>query len=84
MIAAGHKANFEMLQAAFNNNDVALMECQLAATGEPVAVLCASNRLADGEVERLPCFSTAILMKRSIRQNRMVGSSPKMKSGSRK
>jgi len=54
MIAAGHKANFEMLQAAFNNNDVALMECQLAATGKPVAVLCVANRLADGEVEFAP------------------------------
>ena len=29
----------------FNSGDVALMECQLAATGEPVAVICAASRL---------------------------------------
>ena len=54
MLATGHKANFETLQKAFNNGDVALMECQLAATGEPVAVLCAANRRPDGEVEFTP------------------------------
>ena len=53
-LPTGHKANFETLQAAFDNGDVALMECQLAATGEPVAVLCAANRLPDGEVEFAP------------------------------
>ena len=30
------------------------MECQLAATGEPVAVVCAANRQGDGEVEFAP------------------------------
>jgi hypothetical protein len=54
MLATGHKQNFETLQQAFDNGDVALMECQLAATGEPVAVLCAANRLPDGEVEFAP------------------------------
>ena len=54
MLAAGHKANFETLQKAFGNGDVALMECQLASTGEPVAVVCAANHLPDGEVEFAP------------------------------
>jgi len=43
-IATGHKANFTMLQQAFDNGDVALMECQLTTTGEEVAVICAANR----------------------------------------
>ncbi len=53
-LAKGHKANFRTLQEAFDNGDVALMECQLAATGEEVAVICAANRLADGGVEFAP------------------------------
>ena len=53
-LATGHKANFETLQQAFDNGDLALIECQLAATGEPVAVLCAANRQPDGEVEFAP------------------------------
>lgn len=56
-IATGHKQNFETLQEAFNNGDVALMECQLVATGEPVAVICAANRSSDGGVEFVP-FAT--------------------------
>lgn len=53
-LPTGHKATFETLQAAFGNGDVALMECQLASTGEPVAVLCAANRQEDGAVEFVP------------------------------
>ena len=30
------------------------MECQLAATGETVAVICAANRLPNGEIEFAP------------------------------
>ena len=50
----GYRANFDALQRAFQNGDVALMECQLAATGEPVAVVCAANRHDDGSVEFAP------------------------------
>ena len=39
IIHLAYKANFETLQQAFLAGDVALMECQLAATGEPVAVV---------------------------------------------
>ena len=53
-ILKGHKRNFQTLVDAFQNEDVALMECQLAATGETVAVICAANRLADGEIEFAP------------------------------
>ena len=53
-IPKGHKQNFQTLVDAFQNNDVALMECQLSATGEKVAVICAANRLADGEIEFTP------------------------------
>lgn len=53
-IPVGHRANFDTLAKAFANDDVALMECELAATGETVAVLCAANRLETGEVEFAP------------------------------
>lgn len=50
----GHKANFDTLQQAFAAGDVALMECQLAATGEDVAVICVANRHQDGSIEFAP------------------------------
>lgn len=39
-----HKPNFETLREAFENGDVALLECQLKTTGESVAVVVAVNR----------------------------------------
>ncbi len=56
-LAPGHKTNFETLQQAFDAGEVALMECQLSATGEAVAVICAANRHRNGEVEFVP-FAT--------------------------
>ena len=53
-LSVGHKRNFNTLRRAFRAGDAALMECQLAATGETVAVLCAVNRLADASVEFVP------------------------------
>jgi hypothetical protein len=53
-IPKGHKQNFQTLVDAFKNGDVALMECQLSATKETVAVICAANRLPDGEIEFAP------------------------------
>ena len=50
----GYRANFDTLRQAFLAGDAALMECQLAATGEPVAVVCAANRHDDGSVEFAP------------------------------
>jgi hypothetical protein len=54
LLSAGHKQNFDTLRQAFAAGDVALMECQLVATGEPVAVICAANRQADGGIEFAP------------------------------
>jgi hypothetical protein len=53
-LSVGDRTNFETLQAAFLNGDVAMMECELVATGEPVAVVCAANRQEDGSVEFAP------------------------------
>ena len=53
-LAVGHTANFETLSGAFEAGDVALMECELRATGEEAAVICAANRLANGEIEFVP------------------------------
>lgn len=46
-IVQDHKANFETLQNAFENGDVALIECQDRKTGEVLAVICAAQY--DGE-----------------------------------
>ena len=54
VLMPGHKTNFQTLQDAFANGDVALMECQLTATGEEVAVICAANRQENGGVEFAP------------------------------
>ena len=53
-LSVGHRQNFDTLRQAFFAGDVALMECQLVATDEPVAVICAANRLADESVEFAP------------------------------
>ena len=53
-IPKGHRQNFQTLVDAFNNGDVALMECELEATGETVAVICAASRLPNGEIEFAP------------------------------
>ena len=38
-LSLGDRTNFDTLQQAFRNGDVALMECQFVATGKPVAVV---------------------------------------------
>ncbi len=53
-LPTGHRRNFDTLTRAFDAGDTALMECQLAATGETVAVICAANRLPDGRIEFAP------------------------------
>jgi hypothetical protein len=53
-LLTGHKRNFQSLVDAFENGDVALMECQLAASGEMAAVVCAANRLPNGEIQFVP------------------------------
>jgi hypothetical protein len=53
-LTAAQKDNFNTLRRAFRAGDVALMECQLAASGEPVAVVCAANREAGQSVAFVP------------------------------
>jgi len=53
-LAKGHKQNFNTLVNAFHAGDVALMECQLSATGEKVAVICAANHLPKGDIHFVP------------------------------
>jgi hypothetical protein len=53
-LTEAHKANFTTLVHAVRSGDVALMECQLVSTGNPVPVICAVNHLATGEIEFVP------------------------------
>lgn len=53
-LAKGHQQNFDTLRRAMLAGDAALMECQLVATGKPVAVICAANRLEGGEIAFSP------------------------------
>jgi hypothetical protein len=52
-LAQGHIANFKTLSKAFENDDVALMECTDVNTGEAVAVICMVNRM-DGDIAFVP------------------------------
>lgn len=60
-----HKANFETLKRAFANGDIALMEVQLAATGEIVAAIVATlpkyNRLMP-DLEELVFVPFAVML----------------------
>lgn len=57
----GHKQNFETLRQAILAGDAALMECQLAASGETVAVICAVNRHADNPREEFEFVPVAMM-----------------------
>ena len=46
--------NLDMLAAAFGNRDIALIECQVIATGEVVPVICAVNRQPGGTQQLVP------------------------------
>lgn len=46
--------NLQMLKKAFGNLDVALIECQLVATGKVIPVICAVNRRPPGRFELVP------------------------------
>jgi len=50
----GHRSNFDTLRQAAFNNDLVLMDCRHRDTGEPIAVLCAANRLPRGEIGFVP------------------------------
>jgi len=50
----GYQQNFQTLCRAAQAGDCALLDCQLIATGEPVAVICAANRRPDEHIEFVP------------------------------
>lgn len=52
--AKAHAKNLETLNQAFKNDDVALLEYQLKATGEKVAVLVAVQPEEDGDISLVP------------------------------
>jgi hypothetical protein len=53
-LSVGDKHNFDTLRRAMLAGDAALLACQSVATGSPVAVVCAANRLAEGGAEFVP------------------------------
>ncbi len=53
-LAAGHKANFNTLVKAIKAGDVALLEHELANTGEKAAVVCAAVEVSCGNVHFFP------------------------------
>jgi hypothetical protein len=46
--------NLNVLAAAFENRDIALIECQVIAIGEVVPVICAVNRKPGGKMDLVP------------------------------
>lgn len=54
MINEGYQRNFETLCRAINNNDVALLECTDAQSGETVIAIVALNREENGDVSFAP------------------------------
>lgn len=53
-ISKAASKNFETLQRACRNGDLALMECTRLADGKQVPVLCAAHTNADQSVEFTP------------------------------
>ena len=53
-LSAYDQDNFDTLSTAFRNGDVALMECQLVATGQTLPVVCAVNPHDDGSRTLIP------------------------------
>ena len=53
-LAQHQKQNFETLCRAVRDGNVVVMECQLAATQEVVAVICAVNSTESDELEFAP------------------------------
>jgi hypothetical protein len=53
-LSRGDQENFETLTSAFRHGEVALLECQLVSTGQPVATICAVNRHDDGSCSFVP------------------------------
>lgn len=54
MINKHYKHNFDTLVLAAKNDDLALMECTDAVTGEVVITICVVIELGTGEVDFMP------------------------------
>lgn len=52
-IPPGHTKNFETMRRAFENGDVALLECKDAKTQQPVIAVCMVSH-ANGEYTMTP------------------------------
>ena len=50
----GDQRNLNMLATAFENRDIAVIECQVIATGQIVPVICAVNRQPGSQMELVP------------------------------
>lgn len=53
-LSTGYRQNFDALRRAMLAGDAALLECQLVATGEPAAVICAANHGESDEIDFVP------------------------------
>lgn len=53
-LAPGHVANFNNLLRAARAQDLALVQCTDAKTGDAVATICMVNRDVEGNVEFAP------------------------------
>jgi len=54
MINDAYKSNFDTLVLAAKNDDLALMECTDAVTGEVVMAVCVVIELKSGETDFMP------------------------------
>ena len=81
-LSLGDRTNFETLQEAFQNGDVALMECQLAATGEPVAVVVrpTTKRTGASSSPPLPCCFPETPTNFSTRRSPRAGSTTEIET----
>lgn len=53
-IAPGYRTNFQTLKSAFENGDVALIECTDKATRKPVVAICSLHTTPERMVEITP------------------------------
>lgn len=53
-LSKGHKANFETLERAFNNGELALVSAVRKADKKDVALVCAMQHNEDGSIMPIP------------------------------
>ena len=78
------RRNFQTLIKAIQAGDVALMECEMASTGETAAVICAAVEVSSGQCRVLPVrhdVSTTTPTSSSTRQSPKADSTAKTRFG---